>query len=90
MLYHWTWRGKHFYGGYHQQGHFKRVRSQHETWCLIEFGGYWWKRTIENYTTINASTKGHVVEGMPINVRIVEITKRELANREIVKKIIAK
>jgi hypothetical protein len=42
------------------------------------------------HTTINASTKGHVVEGIPINVRISELTTRELANREIVKKIIAK
>jgi len=58
--------------------------------CLIEFGGYWREGTIEKHTTINASTKGHVVEGMPINVRIVEITKRELTNRKIVKKIIAK
>ncbi len=69
---------------------FKGVRTQHETWCLIEFGGYWWEGTIENHITINASTKGHVVEGIPINVKIIELTARELANREIVKKVIAK
>jgi hypothetical protein len=33
--------------------------------------------------------KGHVVEGISINVRIIELTTRELANREIVKIIIA-